>query len=734
MRPYTPIARTLAPRIAGALAVAVVLAASLVTPVPAATTLSVQRIIASGVVRPVAVVSPPGDPRLFIIEQRGADARGRIRIYQDGALLPTPFLTTAPLATGNEQGLLGMAFPPDFSTSGVFYINYTSAGGSGTTRIARHRVSVGNPDRADSVGEVFFSLVQPYTNHNGGWLGFGPDGYLYAALGDGGDAGDPGDRAQNLNSHFGKILRFDVSGATGYTVPPDNPFVGQAGRLPEIWSFGLRNPFRCSFDRATGDLILGDVGQLLWEEIDFAPAPGRGRGANYGWKCWEGNHAYGTSTTTPCTSCAQTACFVFPAHEYDHSLGRCSVTGGFVYRGCAIPDLKGTYFFGDYCGGQVYTGKFVGGALTGVADRNAELTSGTGYVIDQISSFGEDAFGELYICDLGGQVYKIVPRTGVAEADMPALSVLTSSGEVLGASAPGNAHLPGIVPFADAGSRIAGAGFVKEAQPRGCTTSGGGCLTAPLRLGSWDLDVTSCVDADSVTLTRTFVFTNRAATPQDLDFRDVIAPWLDGDDDTAATFEPATADRSGLVVQFDSDLPTRYLRHRGFATGAVITQDVDTKSAVESRVAADQALAGGLEAGPARLALALGFDFGAIAPAASETVTVVTGVTPTAPLGFDPPEPVPFDGRLLRVAGPMPFHGALAFTLTLPVDGAVRLGVYDGRGRLVRTLHDGTMTAGRRTLAWAGRDARGAEMPAGLYFVRAVTPVGDESLRAVRVR
>jgi glucose/arabinose dehydrogenase len=724
--------RTVRPT-ATAAALAVALAALLASPLGATTTLSVQR-VATGLVRPVAVVSPPGDSRLFIVEQRGADARGRIKIFKDGALLPTPFLTTAPLATGNEQGLLGLAFPPDFATSGVFYINYTSAGGAGTTRLARHRVSVGNPDRADSLGEVFFSLTQPYTNHNGGWLGFGPDGYLYVAVGDGGDAGDPGDRAQNLNSHFGKLLRLDVSGPTGYTSPADNPFVGVAGRLPEIWSFGLRNPFRCSFDRATGDLVIGDVGQLLWEEVDFAAAPGRGRGVNYGWKCWEGNHPYGTSTTTPCASCAQSACFVFPAHEYEHSLGRCSVTGGFVYRGCAIPDLQGTYFFGDYCGGQVYAGKFVGGSLTGVTDRNAELVSGPGYVIDQISSFGEDAFGELYICDLGGQVYKIVPRTGVAEADMPALSVLTSSGAVLGASGPGNAHLPGITPFTDAGSRIAGAGYLGSAQPRGCVTSGGGCLTTPLRLGTWDLDVTSCVDADSVMLTRTFVVTNRAATPQDLDFRDVIAPWLDGDDDTAATFEPATAERSGLIVQFDSDAPTSYVRHRGFATGATITQDVDTRTAVEGRVAADQALAGGLEAGPARLALALGFDFGAIAPAARETVTVVTRITPTAPLGFDPPEALPFDGRLLRVAGAMPFHGALAFTLTLPVDGAVRLDVFDGRGRLVRTLHDGPMTAGRRTLAWDGRDARGADAPAGLYFVRAVTPVGVESLRAVRVR
>ncbi len=718
---------------APALGVLAALVVASAAPAFAATTLSVQQ-VASGFARPVFIGSPPGDPRLFVVEQRAADARGRIKIIKNGATLPTPFLVTAPLATGNEQGLLGLAFPPDFATSGVFYINYTSAGGAGTTRLARHHVSVGNPDRADSLGEVFFSLTQPFTNHNGGYLGFGPDGYLYVPLGDGGDAGDPGDRAQNLNSYFGKILRLDVSGATGYTVPPSNPYVGVAGTLPEIFSSGLRNPFRCSFDRVTGDLLIGDVGQLTWEEIDFAKAPDRGRGVNYGWKCWEGNHFYGVSTTTPCTSCSQNACFVFPSFEYDHGAGRCSVTGGYVYRGCAIPDLQGTYFFADYCGGQLYTGRFAGDVLTGVTDRNAELVAGTGFTIDQVSSFGEDAFGELYICDLGGQVYKIIPRTAVAEADQPVLSVLTSSGDVLGASAPGNAHLPDIVPYADAGSRIAAAGYLKNAQPRGCASFAGGCLTTPLRLGTWDLDVTSCVDPDSVTLTRTFVFINRATGAQVLVFRDVIAPWLDGDDDTAATFEPATAGQSGLLVQFDSDAPTQYLRHRGFAVGATLSQDVASKAVVEARVAADQPLSDAVEAGPTRLALALGFDFGTIAPAASAAVTVVTRLTPTAPLGFDPPDPLPFDGRLLRVAGAMPFRGALAFTLVLPVDGAVRLAVYDGRGRLIRMLHDGPLTAGRRTLSWDGRDERGTDTAAGLYFVRATTPLGEESLRAVRVR
>ncbi|MEO6461604.1 MAG: PQQ-dependent sugar dehydrogenase, partial [Candidatus Eisenbacteria bacterium] len=394
-----------------------------------ATTLSVQQ-VATGLTRPVFVTSPPGDPRLFILEQRGADSRGRIKIVKNGALLPTPFLTTAPLAAGIEQGLLGLAFPPDFATSGVFYINYTLGGVTGDTRIARHHVSLANADVADSVGEIILTVPQPFSNHNAGWLGFGPDGNLYIPLGDGGDTGDPGDRAQNVNNLLGKVLRLDVSGAPGYTNPPDNPYVGING-LDQIWSIGLRNPYRCSFDRLTNDLIIGDVGQFTWEEIDRAVYPGLGRGANYGWRCWEGNHVYGagSSPNTPCATCTNTACFVFPAYEYDHSAGRCSVIGGYVYRGCAIPDLRGTYFFADYCGTQIYTGRFSGATLTGVADRRAELALGTGYTLNTVVSFGEDAQGEMYFCDLGGQVYKIIPRTFVAETDLPRIAVATASGD-----------------------------------------------------------------------------------------------------------------------------------------------------------------------------------------------------------------------------------------------------------------------------------------------------------------
>jgi glucose/arabinose dehydrogenase len=715
-----------------ALAVGIVLvvAVGLASPVRGTTLLSVQR-VANGLVRPVFVASPAGDSRIFIVEQRGADQRGRIKILKNGSILPTPFLTTAPLPTGNEQGLLGLAFPPDFATSKTFYINYTSGGVTGDTRIARHHVSIANPDVADSVGEVFLTVPQPYSNHNAGGLGFGPDGYLWIPLGDGGDAGDPQDRAQNKNVLLGKILRLDVSDPTGYKIPPDNPFVGAAG-LDEIWAIGLRNPFRWSFDRLTHDLIIGDVGQLLWEEVDFAPYPALGRDANFGWRCWEGNHSYAASANTPCTLCAPMSCFAFPAHEYDHSSGRCSITGGYVYRGCAIPDLRGTYIFGDYCGGQIYFGRFVGGALASAVDHNAELVAGTAFIINSVSSFGEDAQGELYICDLGGQVYKIIPRTFVDEADLPKIQVITANGDSLGATGSGNALMPGIVAYADQGSRIAGADFLRAARLRACETLAGNCLTMPLRLGTWDIDVSTCVDADSSELTRQFVFTNRNASAQPLVFRDVIAPYLEGTDDYAATIAPAGPDSSAHLLLYDATAPTRFVRHRAYATGATITQDVGEKVDVENSVAADQALAGGEAAGPERLALALSFDFGSVAPAAAETVVVVTRITPTVPVAVDPPSVA--GGRLLRAAGAMPFREALAFVLDLPADGDVGLAVYDSRGRRLRVLHAGAMTAGRHTLAWDGRDDRGAPAPAGLYFLRATTAGGEESLRAVRVR
>ncbi|UCG33591.1 MAG: PQQ-dependent sugar dehydrogenase, partial [Phycisphaerales bacterium] len=366
-------------------------------------------LVASGLARPVFVTAPPGDKdRVFIVEQRsGSTGRIRIVVLATGVLNPTPFLSITGLSTGNEQGLLGLAFHPDYWNNGYFYVNYTAGG---FTYIERYTVSP-DPDVADaSSAALIMRFGQPYTNHNGGWIGFGPnDGYLYIGSGDGGSAGDPGNRAQDITSQkLGKVLRIDVDAddfptdpTANYAIPPDNPFVGVAGD-DEIWAYGLRNPWRNSFDAETGDLWIADVGQSAWEEIDFQPADSAG-GENYGWRCYEGDAAYNT------TGCAAASTMEFPIHAYSHGGGRCSVTGGYVYRGCEIPDLAGTYFFADYCSAQIWSFRFDGVTVSEFTDRTAELDPPGALAITSITSFGEDAFGELYICDLGGEVFRIVP-------------------------------------------------------------------------------------------------------------------------------------------------------------------------------------------------------------------------------------------------------------------------------------------------------------------------------------
>ena len=279
---------------------------------------------------------------------------GGIRLIKDGSLLPTPFLDlSGRISAGGEQGLLGLAFYPDYATNGRFVVHYTDP--AGDTHLSIFHVSA-DPDVADPASElVILTADQPYANHNGGQMLFGPDGLLYLGLGDGGAANDPEGRGQNLSDLLGSILRVDVQSGTSYTVPADNPFVGQAGVQPEVWSYGLRNPWRFTFDRVTGDLYIADVGQEHYEEVDVAPGGANpGKGTNFGWNIMEGAHCLGGG------QCDQTG-LTLPTFEYAHDQG-CSITGGYVYRGNAIPALQGLYFFGDYCQGWVRSIRYTGGS------------------------------------------------------------------------------------------------------------------------------------------------------------------------------------------------------------------------------------------------------------------------------------------------------------------------------------------------------------------------------------
>ncbi|MHB1327727.1 MAG: PQQ-dependent sugar dehydrogenase [Gemmatimonadales bacterium] len=337
---------------------------------------------------PILLTAPPGDSRLFVVQKGGT-----IRVVKNGATLATPFLNLAGrISTGGEQGLLGMAFHPSYASNGLFVVNYTDTGGD--TRISLFRVG-SDPNVADPNSEqVILEVDQPFTNHNGGMLAFGPqDGRLYIGLGDGGSGGDPQNHAQRRNSLLGKMLRLGVSTSGQVSVPSDNPFVGESGTRPEIWSLGLRNPWRFSFDRQTGDLYIADVGQDAWEEINVTSGSGS-RGANYGWKIMEGTNCYQAS------SCNQTG-LTLPVVEYPRADG-CSVTGGFIYRGTGIPDLAGTYFYGDYCGGWVRSFRWSGSSATERQDW-ADLAPGGSLV-----SFGEDAAGELYVISQNGRVARIV--------------------------------------------------------------------------------------------------------------------------------------------------------------------------------------------------------------------------------------------------------------------------------------------------------------------------------------
>ena len=344
---------------------------------------------------PLYVTPPPGDARrLMVVEQRG-----RIRVVRGGRTLATPFLDiTSKVTSGGEQGLLGLAFAPDYGTSGLFYVYYTGRDQREWV-VEYHRASA---DRADPASaRTVLRMDDPESNHNGGNLQFGPDGLLYIGTGDGGGANDQhGARgnAQNLGSLLGKLLRIDpkASGSRPYTVPASNPFTGRAGARPEVYSYGLRNPWRFSFDRKTGALWIGDVGQNAWEEIDYL-RPGRPAGANLGWNGYEGTHVYDVQVAATLNKASLT----WPVAQYSHSIGN-AVTGGYVYRGSAIPALRGFYLFADFGSGHVWAMKGPGGARRALSGADGQVT--------QVSSFGQDASGELYVVSLAGSVYKIVPR------------------------------------------------------------------------------------------------------------------------------------------------------------------------------------------------------------------------------------------------------------------------------------------------------------------------------------
>ena len=341
--------------------------------------------VASGLDLPLYLTAPAGDPRLFIVEKTG-----RIRIVKDGALLPTPFLDlSGAVSAGGEQGLLSMVFHPDYASNGFFYVDYTDAGGD--TQVARYSVSAGNPDVADAAStKTILTVAQPFANHNGGLLLFGPDGKLYIGLGDGGSGGDPLGNGQSVSTLLGKILRIDVDAGDPYAIPPDNPFVDRAGARGEIWAYGLRNPWRFAFDAATDRLYIADVGQGAWEEVNIVPADQGGQ--NFGWNIMEGMHCYNAS------SCDQSG-LTLPVLEYSHDEG-CSITGGFVYRGSLAPDFVGHYFYSDYCSGFLRSFTFDGAAVT-------HQTTWPVGDIGNVQSFGEDAAGELYILSTNGTVYRV---------------------------------------------------------------------------------------------------------------------------------------------------------------------------------------------------------------------------------------------------------------------------------------------------------------------------------------
>jgi len=372
------------------------------TPTPQEISISIDEVVASGLGYALYVTTAgDGSGRLFVVEQTGL-----IKIIQDGQVLDQPFLDATHLISfGSERGLLGLAFHPQYSENGYFFIDYTDV--NGNTTIERYSVSQ-NPDIADPQSSLLlFKIDQPYANHNGGQLTFGPDGYLYIGMGDGGSANDPHNNGQTLSTPLGAILRIDVDHGSPYDIPPDNPFVNQSNTDPRIWDYGLRNPWRFSFDMQTHDLYIGDVGQDQYEEIDFQEAGSPG-GLNFGWRCMEGIHTH--NTQPPCNDQSLLNSLTAPILDYSHSVGH-SVTGGYVYRGSQFPALDGIYFFGDFVAGKLWSIKLTGRSPFTWTEVKLQLETGF-----NISSFGQDEQGEIYVVDYSGGTIRHLTQQAAASA------------------------------------------------------------------------------------------------------------------------------------------------------------------------------------------------------------------------------------------------------------------------------------------------------------------------------
>jgi glucose/arabinose dehydrogenase len=395
------------------------------------------RLFVGGFTWPVFMAQAPGDATRFYVVQKG----GLVRIVETSSgtptILTTPFVNLsgvsyAPTSSGDERGLLGMAFHPDYATNGYVYLYYVTAAGTSNTLVRMTR-SASSPLTLDPASRVtMMTWADPFSNHNGGWLEFGPDGNLYLGTGDGGSANDPGNRSQDITSERnGKILRVTPTiGDTApyYTVPANNPFAGAITGDDEIWAYGLRNPWRCAFDRETGALFIADVGQNAQEEINYQP-PGAG-GRNYGWRCQEGTSCTGL---TGCT--CNSASLVPPIRTYlrNSTNGGFSVTGGRVYRGCAMPDLRGTYFYCDYSSNNYWSLRYDGTTQTDFVQRNADFrTAVGGQSVSSVVSFAEDHEGELYVIAHGGSIFKMIPASGEVVCTPPNPADFNSDGRVDG--------------------------------------------------------------------------------------------------------------------------------------------------------------------------------------------------------------------------------------------------------------------------------------------------------------